>query len=98
MSCPFYGKDATNALVIGASDGNQCGIIVRSFAPCVMETSLGMEPDATKCELLAAARLLREVYAHFATNGREILKRVVAKELLAELEVMRAEKPTEQVS
>jgi predicted lipid-binding transport protein (Tim44 family) len=93
MSCPFYGKYAGLVIpeIVGQS-GNQCAIIVRSFAPCVMETSLGTEPDATKCELLRAAGLLREVYAHYAENGRQLLKEMVAKELLAEFEKQRREK------
>ncbi|HTB10968.1 MAG TPA: hypothetical protein VK752_05330 [Bryobacteraceae bacterium] len=70
MSCPFYGKYAgmtTTAIV--EQLGNQCAIIVRSYSPCVMETSLGVEPDASKCELLNAAGLLREVYATYARRA-----------------------------
>ena len=94
MSCPFYGRHASISFGdLVATNGNQCAIIVRAISPCVMETSLGMAPDAATCELLSAARMLREVYAHYATAGRELLKQTVAKELFAEFEKMRAEKP-----
>ena len=80
MSCPFYGKFAGVATGdIVPQGGNQCAIIVRSHSPCVMETSLGMEPDAKTCELLSAAGLLREVYATYAERAQAAHAGKVAK-------------------
>ena len=47
--CPFYGFNG----MYGAfhdSGGNQCGLIIDSFAPCKMEFN-GDEFDFTKCSL-----------------------------------------------
>jgi hypothetical protein len=61
MSCPFYGKHAVadDRFPLIDSGGNQCALILDSFAPCVMEVSLAREPDAAKCGLLRVAAVAR---------------------------------------
>ena len=59
MSCPFYGKHAAvevNAIV--GQGGNQCALIIDSYAPCVMEQR-GLAVDAYDCDLLQVASRLR---------------------------------------
>lgn len=79
MSCPFYGRHASaefGEFGLVPSNGNQCAVIVRSFAPCMMEVSLGREPDARACDLLGAADIQREVYSLFARRAESATKKL----------------------
>ncbi len=61
MSCPFYGNSASRvSFGLIASGGNQCAIIVDSYAPCVMEVAMKKPPDAATCPLLKIAARARE--------------------------------------
>jgi len=61
MSCPFYGKHASILVpAIVDQGGNQCAIIIGSYAPCIMEVSQGREPDAATCKLLRATGEMRD--------------------------------------
>lgn len=54
MSCPFYGKNGMFGRLLD-SGGNQCALIVTSYAPCVMQMD-GEEPDGKTCTVVARAR------------------------------------------
>jgi len=60
MSCPFYGKHATDHFPLIDQHGNQCAIIVRSYSPCVMEVTLGRAPEMRACPLLKFIGMARE--------------------------------------
>lgn len=83
MSCPFYGRRAIVAHDGGhlmtppmvdayghRGQENDCALIVRLASPCMMESALGLEPDAATCELLRTAALVRELYE--ATSRRAV--------------------------
>jgi hypothetical protein len=69
VSCPFYGKHAPTAPGFDLMDshGNQCALIMRALAPCVMEVQ-GASVDWRTCPLLTTAansyRALRQSRTH----------------------------------
>lgn len=65
MSCKFYGTCAAGLMgsapiaaefkVLLTNGGNQCGLIVESYAPCRMEMQ-SKEPNFEQCELNGSHR------------------------------------------
>jgi hypothetical protein len=65
MNCPFYGRALFAShfvtqnqppFVLFRQDGNQCAIVVRSYAPCRMEMD-GETPDWKRCILVREMRM-----------------------------------------
>lgn len=62
MQCPFYGKHAAlvnspSGGLLAESGGNQCALIIESYAPCKLEID-GLAPELENCDRNGCGRAI----------------------------------------